>query len=343
MNKPYFVNQVTHVPSEWANAVSDLVYDVFKEAKTTEEAKRLLGIGKMAAQDPANIVISGGTMDGVTIGSALPANAVFTEAKATRLDPTTDQSLVTKNWVERQIRSALGKVGFGSMGQQNSDSVYITGGTIAIDRITVRKTPILSTDVVTLGFLNDQIKALKDWIPKQVLPTNPGTPTTPTTDPEYKCKLFQAPMPLVPCPTRRVYCTPFKFKCGNILTFVDGVYQLPDVYAATNNNTIVFFEPLPEGAVVGAVSIGAVDKDGNPIDCGCDKTLVGCEIIQGAQPFDKCKNGLMIFLPFKIRTGLVLFVDGVYQLPDMYEITSPESVRMRNAVPEDSIISGFTV
>lgn len=344
MDKPTFVDKVTHVPSEWANLVSTLVFDVFKQAQTTEEAKRLLGVGKMAAQDPANVLITGGTIDGVTIGSAQPASAVFSEAKSTRLDPTTDQSLVTKNWVERQLRGILGKMTFGSMGQQNSDSVYITGGVIAVDRVTVRKQPILGTDAVTLDYLNAQIKALKEWIPKQVQPTNPGTtPVDPVTGNEYKCQMFQAPKPLECCPTRRVFTTPFKFKCNNVLVFAGGVYQLPDQYAATNSNTIVFFEPIPETAAVGVVSVGAVDAKGNPVDCGCNDSMIGCEIVQGSVPFDKCQKGVMVFLPFTIRSGLVLFIDGIYQLPDQYEITSPTSVRLFGSVPPEAVISGFTV
>jgi hypothetical protein len=60
--KPIFVNQVTHVPVDWANNISALVYDVFGVATTLDGARKRLGVAGMSYQDPTGVNIKGGSI-----------------------------------------------------------------------------------------------------------------------------------------------------------------------------------------------------------------------------------------------------------------------------------------
>lgn len=60
MQKPVFIHQVTTIPSDWANAVSNLVYDVFGLASTIADARNRLGLGSIATQQSNAINSTGG-------------------------------------------------------------------------------------------------------------------------------------------------------------------------------------------------------------------------------------------------------------------------------------------
>lgn len=75
--KPLFVDTVTRVPAYWANAVSDLIYDVFGAASTKDAARNALGLGTMAIQSASAVQIAGGSIDNTAIGLTVPMEGHF--------------------------------------------------------------------------------------------------------------------------------------------------------------------------------------------------------------------------------------------------------------------------
>lgn len=223
MQKPVFISKVTTIPGEWANAVSDLVYDVFGLASTIVDARERLGMGTLATQNANAINITGGALNGVTIGALQPGLGYFVSASVTELVPTHPSMLTTKAYVDQSISAAIQVLGLREMAFQRSNNVNITGGVATFDALRSRANPSLPADVVTVGYLASQgIGGIE-----------------------------QAHDAMVVGVDNRTVTTPFTVLEGRTVIFVDGLYQLPDQYVVLGPHTIQFVGVLPVGAIVG--------------------------------------------------------------------------------------------
>lgn len=224
--KPVFSDTVTLLPAVWANSVSDLVYDVFKQAKSVAEARQVLGIGGVAVQSPNSVLFSGGSVDGVTIGAHVPAPATFLSATSNTLMPEYPNSLTTRYYVDGAIASALASLTFRDMSQQSSNRVNITGGAGTFDTLRSRGVPQAPNDVVTLAYLSANGAGM----------VQANTPMTLDVDNTTVTLSFPA-------------------LAGRMAIFVDGIYQLPDQYTVYGTGQIRFTSPLPAGSVVGGFRV----------------------------------------------------------------------------------------
>lgn len=227
MNKPIFVNEVTRLPVDWANSVSDLVYDVFNNANTLSDARRILGIGDFAAQSARDVHITGGEIDGVTIGDTAPGLGTFISISLADSKPAYPNSVVCRQWVEAAIVAAVGVLRWQDMAQQRSNAVNITGGAGTFDTLRIRGTPVLDSDVVTLGWASDNLLTV----------------------------MVQAPVPMTIAADNRTVNTGWEPRIGRMAIFVDGLYQLPDQYMVYSETQIQFIEPLPADSVVGGFRV----------------------------------------------------------------------------------------
>jgi hypothetical protein len=223
MQKPVFIHQVTIIPSEWANAVSNLVYDVFGLANTIADARTRLGLGSIATQHANAINVTGGGLNGVSIGAVQPGVGRFISASVTETVPTHPSMLTTKSYVDQTVLDAIQSLNLREMAFQRSNNVNITGGVATFDTLRCRTQPSLSEDVVTLGYLTTQgIGGIE-----------------------------QAAGVMTVGVDNRTVTTPFIALAGRTVIFVDGLYQLPDQYVILGPHTIQFANVLPVGAVVG--------------------------------------------------------------------------------------------
>lgn len=171
-----FVDTVTHVPAGWANDVNSLVYNVFGAASTQAQAKSALGLGDFASQNQNAVAITGGSIDGVTIGSNNPIPfAYFVHAEVSSA-PAAANDVVNLSYLQAyvppQITTAINafSLTLGNMALQNKNNVQITGGildNVVIGGITpadgrfitlkVSNAPSQADDAVTLGYLSSMI------------------------------------------------------------------------------------------------------------------------------------------------------------------------------------------
>jgi hypothetical protein len=100
--KPYYVDTVTHIPAVWANAVSDLVFDVFALAGTKAGARAALELGSMALQNADNIQIVGGSVNNVPIGLDVPMQGRFT-VLSVEVDPIAPEHVVNKRYLNQRL------------------------------------------------------------------------------------------------------------------------------------------------------------------------------------------------------------------------------------------------
>lgn len=83
--------------------------------------------GGMATQNPSAVVITGGNIDGVNIGSVSPPNGIFNTLQINQL-PVSNSQAANKQYVDTQV--AIIGSNLGTMSTQNYNSVAITGGSI---------------------------------------------------------------------------------------------------------------------------------------------------------------------------------------------------------------------
>ena len=100
--KPYYIDTVTHIPAFWANAVSDLVYDVFGLAATKAGARAALELGTLAIQDADAVQIAGGSINNVPIGLSVPMQGRFTVLSIT-VDPIDPEHGVNKRYLNQRL------------------------------------------------------------------------------------------------------------------------------------------------------------------------------------------------------------------------------------------------
>lgn len=100
--KPYYIDTVTHIPAFWANAVSDLVYDVFGLAATKAGARAALELGTMSIQDADSVQIAGGSINNVPIGLSVPMQGRFTVLSITS-DPIDPEHGVNKRYLNQRL------------------------------------------------------------------------------------------------------------------------------------------------------------------------------------------------------------------------------------------------
>lgn len=130
---PQFTDKVTTVPADWANAVSELTYTVFNEATTVVDARNALGLGTLALQNFSNVGITGGSIDGTSIGGLNPMTARFTSVTVTQLNPVLPNNLTSKQYVDTSITNAINNVLAGQIspavlaGKVNKSGDIMTG------------------------------------------------------------------------------------------------------------------------------------------------------------------------------------------------------------------------
>lgn len=100
--KPYFVDTVTHIPAIWANAATDLIYDVFEMAATKAGARAALELGSLALQHADNIQLVGGSINNIPIGLDVPMQGRFT-VLSVEVDPIAPQHAVNKRYLNQRL------------------------------------------------------------------------------------------------------------------------------------------------------------------------------------------------------------------------------------------------
>jgi hypothetical protein len=83
-------------------------------------------LGTMAAQNSNSVVVTGGTINGATIGATVPTTGAFTSLVATAV-PANPTDVVNKSFLDAQWATLPV---FGNIVTQNSGSISLTGGTI---------------------------------------------------------------------------------------------------------------------------------------------------------------------------------------------------------------------
>lgn len=102
MNKPTFIDTVTHIPAEWANILSDLVFDVFGQARNTSAAIHALGVGTLGLQNADEALITGGAIDNTPVGMSVPMQGRFTVLSAL-VDPVSPEHAVNKRFLYEKL------------------------------------------------------------------------------------------------------------------------------------------------------------------------------------------------------------------------------------------------
>jgi hypothetical protein len=100
-------------------------------------------IGTMALQNADSVAITGGSIDGTTIGAGIPSSGAFTTVTAT-----TPIGIASGGTGANTAAGARTNLGLGTMATQNANAVAITGG--AIDGTTVGATTAASGKFTTL-------------------------------------------------------------------------------------------------------------------------------------------------------------------------------------------------
>lgn len=221
LQKPIYIDTVTHIPAVWANAVSDLVFDVFALARTVPEARQRLGLGSLALQSNDQVAIEGGTINNTVIGNVTPQVATFLNVRVTELTPQSPASLTSKQYVDGVISTTFSNLNLQDMSRQRSNAVNITGGYGVFDTLRVRNAPVTPMDVLTLGYYQTNIQPAQGLTPFSVAADN------------------------------RTVTLPFPASVGRLVLFVDGVYQVPDQYILVDATTVAFTSALPVGSTVG--------------------------------------------------------------------------------------------
>lgn len=188
--KPYYVDTVTHIPAVWANAVSDLVYDVFGLAGTKAGARAALELGSMALQNADNIQIVGGSVNNVPIGLDVPMQGRFT-VLSVEVDPIAPEHVVNKRYLNQRL-TAFGQ-----------NYVPWTGGTMT-GPLLAYGDPVGPLEVVP-----------RRWVDFRILETLQDKPlqrwhTVSTGQPTFEWTSFVRPLYVYP---------------ENFLVYVDGQFQ----------------------------------------------------------------------------------------------------------------------
>jgi len=115
------------------------------------------GLGTMAAQNANSVAITGGSVDGASIGASVASTGVFTNLTATNLTATSLTGYVKGNGASVMTASATipsaDITGLGTMATQNANNVTITGGSmngVAIGATTA-STGVFTTVTATGG------------------------------------------------------------------------------------------------------------------------------------------------------------------------------------------------
>jgi hypothetical protein len=115
------------------------------------------GLGTMAAQNANSVAITGGSVDGASIGASVASTGVFTNLTATNLTATSLTGYVKGNGASVMTASSTipssDITGLGTMSTQNANSVAITGGSIdgAAIGATTASTGVFTTLTATSG------------------------------------------------------------------------------------------------------------------------------------------------------------------------------------------------
>lgn len=125
----------------------------------------ITGLGTMSTQNASSVAITGGTIDGTTVGASTPSTGAFTTLTATTLT-----GYVKANGASVMTASATipntDITGLGTMSVQNAGSVAITGGTATLSSVTlttgtVSTTPSNATDLVNKAYVDSVAEGLK--------------------------------------------------------------------------------------------------------------------------------------------------------------------------------------
>jgi hypothetical protein len=142
------------------------------------------------------------------------------------LIPGSPAEATSKQYVDHAITAAINALNLQNMATQRSNAVQITGGVAIFDRLRSRANPEQPYDAITLKYYNDT-----------------------------KLRIRQALNPMSVGPDNRTVTTPFKTIPGGMVLFVDQLYQIPDQYEITGDNTVRFFQELPANSVVSGFCI----------------------------------------------------------------------------------------
>lgn len=179
MSSTVFTDKVTMVPAAWANDVNTLTYSIFGGAQNTAQALAALGLTNIAGFDPNAVTITGGSIDGVSIGQNVAVSAFRATVGQITAAPVNANDIVNLSFLNaytgNAITTAINQLTatLGTMAYQNVNNVRITGG--SIDNVAIGSTgpvtgifssaqvsnpPALSNDVVTLGFMTAHYDAV---------------------------------------------------------------------------------------------------------------------------------------------------------------------------------------
>lgn len=142
--KPVFIDTVTHIPALWANAVSDLVYDVFDQATTKTGVRAALELGTMAIQNANNVQIVGGSVNNAPIGLDVPMQGRFTVLRVD-VDPIDPLHAVNKRYLNLRLDDVM------------ADYLPLSGGTLT-GPLLAHGDPVEDFEVVHRKWLDGRIR-----------------------------------------------------------------------------------------------------------------------------------------------------------------------------------------
>lgn len=231
MIRPLYTNTVTHIEADWANLVTTLAYDIFKESVTVEDALKALGIGSLALQNVASVSITGGTIKGVAISSS----SIELSTGTIENTPASDNGIVNVKHLREGLTLATRNLDLKSMSRQAANTVNITGGSGKFTLLQVASDPSDDADVVNMRTLRDAIERVAGGSSNLSLQTRSPAERVSSTE----------------------YLLPFIVPEGKtMICFVGGIYVFPDQCSLNAlRNGIVFNVPIPEELDVGGVFV----------------------------------------------------------------------------------------
>ena len=162
-----FTNKVTEIPVDWANDINRIAYTVLGNPTSAADARSALGVAGALGFSQAAVAVTGGTIDGVSIGSSTPSTGAFTTATLTTVGATSN-SIPTKGYVDSAVLGVTAALG--TMSSQSASSVAITGGTLsgvaltsataALSSGSVTAAPTASTHIVNKTYVDTLFAAL---------------------------------------------------------------------------------------------------------------------------------------------------------------------------------------
>lgn len=148
---PVFFDKVTTIEADVLNVLCQTVYGPLASATSVADIYTALGLGQLAKQSPSNVVLTGGSLDGVLIGYNGNVNAKFQTAFVAAT-PTAPTHAANKQYVDAQIAAA------GMNPNYLRDNYLALAGGVMTGAITLHADPTIPLHPATKRYV-DQVAA----------------------------------------------------------------------------------------------------------------------------------------------------------------------------------------